>query len=365
MGERFSSVQSRLLAVGYSFFSGKSRAKVKLCVLFSMKKFLFSFGFLAMLAGVRAQTPRKFSFQQPKMGSLFTVQLYAIDSLVAVNAAAEAFVLADSLDARFSDYDENSELNRLSQTAGSGRWVPVSPDLFGILSQSKTAWQRSSGTFDVTVGRLTRLWRQTRKARRLSPPDTLRRALATVGMQHLQLDAVGRRVRLDKKGVRLDLGGIGKGYAAQAMFDFLEREGFPQALVDAAGNLAIGGGAWRIAVQLPAPGEQLIERQLLLQNVSVSTSGDLFQFVEIGGKRYSHIVDPRTGLGLTNRRQVTVLAANAALADWLSTACCLLSVEKALALVRRMKGDVLILQPLGGRIQARMSPGFRRFFAPE
>ncbi|MBC7893003.1 MAG: FAD:protein FMN transferase, partial [Sphingobacteriaceae bacterium] len=231
----------------------------------------------------------------------------------------------------------------------------------------------------VTVGRLTRLWRQTRKTRRLPVPDTLRRALATVGMQHLQLDSVGHQVLLLKPGTRLDLGGIGKGYAAQVMLAFLQKNGFPSALVDAAGNLAIGGEppsrgdptirqgvlAWRIAVQLPAPGEHLIERQLLLQNVGVSTSGDAFQFVEIGGKRYSHIVSPRTGLGLTTRRQVTVLAADASLADWLSTACCLLSVEKALALVKRMKGEVLMLEPVRNQIQARISPGFSRFFAPE
>ncbi len=330
-----------------------------------MKKFLFSLSFLAMMAGVRAQPPRKFSFQQPKMGSLFTVQLYTSDSLGAANAAAGAFALTDSLNVRFSDYDENSELARLSRSAGSGRWVPVSPDLFAILQQSKTAWLRSSGNFDVTVGCLTRLWRQSRKARRLPPPDTLRRALATVGMQHLQLDPAGRRVRLLKAGTRLDLGGIGKGYAAQVMLAFLQKTGFSSVLVDAAGNLAVGGGIWRIAVQLPAPGEHLIERQLLLQNISVSTSGDAFQFVEIGDKRYSHIVSPRTGLGLTTRRQVTVLAADASLADWLSTACCLLPVEKAMALVKRMKGEVLMLEPVGGRIQAWMSPGFSRFFAPD
>jgi len=353
-----------------------------LCALVSMKKLLLLLSFLALLADLCAQPPRKFSFQQPKMGSLFTIQLYGSDSLAASNAAAEAFAITDSLNASFSDYDENSELSRLSRAAGSGRWVPVSPDLFAILQQSKTAWLRSSGTFDVTVGRLTRLWRQSRKNRRLPPSDTLRRALATVGMQHLQLDSVGHRVRLVKAGTRLDLGGIGKGYAAQVMLLFLQKKGFSSALVDAAGNLAIGSppfsaergpGAvrrvgevrWRIAVQLPAPGEQLIERQLLLENVGVSTSGDAFQFVEIGGKRYAHIVNPRTGLGLTTRRQVTVLAADAALADWLSTACCLLSVEKALVLVKRMKGEVLMLEPVGNRIEARMSPGFSRFFAPD
>lgn len=302
------------------------------------------------------------------MGSLFTVQLYVADSLTAARAADAAFARADSLNARFSDYLADSELNRLARTAGSGRWVPLSPDLFAVLQQSKTAWQRSNGAFDVTVGRLTRLWRQSRKSRRLPPPDTLRRARATVGMAHLHLDPHTRAARLDRKGVRLDLGGIGKGYAAQAMLLFLRKQGFTAALIDAAGNLAAGEspvGGWRVAVQLPALGERLVEHQVLLQNRAISTSGDVFQFVEIGGKRYSHIVNPKTGLGLTTRRQVTVLAADAATADWLSTACCLLPVEKALALLRRERAEGLFLEPVNGKIRVRTTPGFLHFFAPD
>ncbi len=330
-----------------------------------MVKLLF---FCACTLAAAAQPPRKFIFQQPKMGSLFTIQLFATDSLAAANAANQAFILADSLNAHFSDYLVDSELNRLARTAGSGRWVPVSPDLFRILQQSKTAWQRSGGTFDVTVGRLTRLWRQSRKVGRLPSPDTLRRALATVGMRAMRLDAVGHRVKLDRPGTALDLGGIGKGFAAQEMLNFLREKGFTDALVDAAGNMAVGQspvGGWRVAVQLPVSGERLDERLLLLRNKAVSTSGDVFQFVEIGGKRYSHIVDPKTGLGRTSRRQVTVLAENAATADWLSTACCLLPLEKALALLRREGAEGLFLEPDHGKIRVRTTPGFNRFFAAE
>lgn len=329
----------------------------------------FLVGFLLMLAFPGpAQPPRKFVFQQPKMGSLFSVQVYAADSLAAARAADGAFALADSLNASFSDYLENSELNRLARTAGSGRWVPVSPALFQILAESKTAWQRSGGTFDVTVGRLTRLWRQSRKTRQLPAPDTLRRARATVGMAHLRLDSVGRRVRLDRPGVGLDLGGIGKGYAAREMLRFLQKQGFHHALVDAAGNMAAGEsrvGGWRVAVQLPVAGQRLTERLLLLQKRAISTSGDVFQFVEISGKRYSHIVNPCTGLGLTTRRQVTVVADDAATADWLSTACCLLPVEKALALLRREGAEGLFLEPVGPRIRVRTTTGFGRFLALE
>lgn len=344
-----------------------------------MKNFLLPFGFWAIAAGLNAQPPRKFIFQQPKMGSLFTIQVFAADSLAAASAASQAFALADSLNASFSDYAADSELAQLARTAGTGRWVPVSPALFRILAESKTAWQRSSGTFDVSLGRLTRLWRQSRKTRRLPPPDTLRRARATVGMAHLHLDSTGQRVKLDRRGVALDLGGIGKGFAAREMLVLLQKQGFNHALVDAAGNMAAGDfpplravrrfgqgvGGWRVAVQLPVAGEQLTDRLLLLQNGAISTSGDAFQFVEIGGKRYSHIIDPRTGLGQTTRRQVTVLAPDAAAADWLSTACCLLPVDKALALLKREVAEGLFLEPINGKIRVRTTPGFTRFLAPD
>ena len=338
-------------------------------------RFLLNAVLLAGLFGIPvvAQTPRKLVFKQPMMGSVATLQVYTTDSLAAVRAAGKAFAAADSLHLIFSDYLENSELSRLSRTAGSGRWVPISPALFDILSQSKTAWQVSEGAFDITVGRLTRLWRRSRNTRRLPPPDTLRRALATVGGQYLHLAENPLRAKLDRPSTVLDLGGIGKGYAAQVMLDVLQKEGFPHALADASGNMAIGtspGEGWRIAVQLPSQGLQLIDQQLLLQNTTIDTSGDLFRFIEIGGKRYSHILNPKTGLGQISRRQVTVLSTNAAHADWLATACCLLPIKKALALVKQQHAEALILEPVGGastpyRIQVEMTPGFRRYFANE
>ncbi|MCY7349676.1 MAG: FAD:protein FMN transferase [Cytophagaceae bacterium] len=344
-------------------------------MLFSIHKFSLKILLIVGLFAhpIAAQTPRKFIVQRPMMGSIATVQIYTTDSLAATRAAAKAFAAADSLNLIFSDYLENSELSRLNCTAGSGRWVPVSPALFDILNQSKLAWQVSEGAFDVTVGRLTRLWRQSRKTRRLPAPDTLRKMLATVGGQYLHLAQNPLRAKLDRPGALLDLGGIGKGYAAQVMLEVLQKAGFPQALADASGNMAIGtspGEGWRIAVQIPTTGFQLADRQLLLQNTTIDTSGDLFQFVEIGGKRYSHILNPKTGLGQTSRRQVTVLSANAAHADWLATACCLLPIKKALALVKQQKAEVLILEPTGGksarqRIQVWMTPGFEQHFVDE
>lgn len=306
---------------------------------------------------------RKIVVRQPKMGALFSIQTYAADSLGAVRAAERAFVAVDSLNLIFSDYLETSELSRLGRTAGSGRWVPVSPALFGILQQSKTASARSQGTFDVTTGAVVRLWRAARKTGKVPPAAELKRALATVGSRYLQLDSVRQTVKLLRPGTFLDLGGIGKGYAAQVMLEVMRRAGYPISLCDAAGNMALGEvppgrRGWSVGVELPDASGELDQRYLTLANRAVSTSGSLFQFVEIGGKRYSHIVDPRTGLGLTHHRQVTILAPDAAQADWLSTACTVLPVEQALALARREGADCLILEAVNGRIRRWQTPGF-------
>jgi thiamine biosynthesis lipoprotein len=297
------------------------------------------------------------------MGSLFTIQTYASDSLGAVRAAERAFAAVDSLNAIFSDYLPDSELSRISRTAGSGRWVPVSPALFRILQQSKTASERSGGTFDVTTGAVVRLWREARKTGKVPDPAALKIALGGVGSRYLLLNEHNQTVKLTNNQTKLDLGGIGKGYAAQVMLDVMRRAGYPVSLCDAAGNLALGAvppgrKGWSVGVELPDESGRLDERYLTLANRAVSTSGSLFQFVEIGGKRYSHLIDPKTGLGLTHPRQVTVLAPDAAGADWLSTACTVLPVERALALARREGADCLILEALDGQIRRWQTPGF-------
>ncbi|MFN8354519.1 MAG: FAD:protein FMN transferase [Spirosomataceae bacterium] len=312
--------------------------------------------------GALAQ-PQKLVFRQPKMGSVFTIQVYTTDSLQAAQAAQKAFEAVDSLNLIFSDYLPNSELSRLSQTAGKGQWIITSAALFDILSLSKTAWKKSHGAFDVTVGALTRLWRSYRKTKQLPDANTLQNALAGVSSAYLLLQPAARRIQLKRPNTLLDLGGIGKGYAAQRMLEIMQKAGFRQVLCDAAGNMAIGDAppnkqGWLVGVQAPNPSNQLIDKLLSLHNKSISTSGDVYQFVEIQGVRYSHIVNPQTGLGLTNQRQVTVVAQDAAQADWLSTACCMLPIKKALRLVKKEKAEVLILEKVGTQLHGYSSKGW-------
>lgn len=307
--------------------------------------------------------PKRWVFLQPKMGATFSIQVYAADSVRAARAAQEAFAVVDSLNLIFSDYLDTSELSRLSRRAGSGTWQPVSEALFDILYQSQQAWRKSRGAFDVSIGTLTQLWRKTRKERQLPDAQTLQNALKGAGFQHIDLDASQRAVRLRRPNTLLDLGGIGKGYAAQRMLEVMQKYGFAQALCDAAGNMAIGLAppereGWQVGIELPSQRGQLLPRQLSLQQGAISTSGDLYQFVEINGVRYSHILNPHTGLGLTNRRQVSIVAPDAAQADWLSTACCILSPRKALRLARHERVEILLLEVRPAGIKAWSSKGW-------
>lgn len=318
---------------------------------------IFSLLLCSVLGGAQ---PRRLVFQQPEMGSLFTVQVYATDSAAAATAAAGAFRLADSLNLIFSDYRPDSELNRLCRKAESGRWTAVSPALWAILREAKRAWRQSDGAFDVTLGRPTGLWRASRRSHQLPWPDTLAYARHHSGMQHLQLRGHRVRFRHDRR-LRLDLGGIGKGYAAREMLTFMQKAGFAQALADAAGNMAAGGHpgpGWSVGIQQPGQDDRLFDGFIFLKNQAISTSGDVYQSVSIGGIRYSHLLNPRTGLGLTRRRQVTVLCADAAIADWLSTACSLLPPRQALRLARRQKARLLWLEQGSNGLEVVQTPGF-------
>ena len=185
----------------------------------------------------------------------------------------------------------------------------------------------------MTVGPFVQLWRRSRRQNELPKPERLAEARNSVGYPYLKLDPQNQSVQLLARRMRLDVGGIAKGYTAEQAMAVLHRFGIRQAVVGAAGDLAVGdpppGRAdWRIGIQsLERPNE--IAGYVLLHNCGVSTSGDTYRFVEIDGVRYSHIIDPRTGLGLTQSIGVTVIAPDAMTSDWSSTAVSILGPRKA------------------------------------
>jgi FAD:protein FMN transferase len=281
----------------------------------------------------------RFECTRVEMAVPIRIVLYAPDSAAATRAADAALDRIRALGAIMSDYDDRSELRRLCDTAGEGKAVRVSDDLWKVLEHAQTLSARSGGAFDVTVGPVVRLWRRARRQKELPAADTLQAALALVDYRLVRLDPRRQSVELLKAGMRLDLGGIAKGYALDEALATLGRHGVTRAMVEAGGDLRLGDPppgkpGWRIGLT-PLDSATRVTRWLVLSRVGVATSGDTVQFVEIGGRRYSHIVDPHTGVGLTDHNRVTVVAPDGLTADGLSTALSVLGPEKGMELIEK------------------------------
>jgi thiamine biosynthesis lipoprotein len=284
----------------------------------------------------------RFTFAEAHMGTKFKIILYAPDEATANKAAQAAFQRIADLNRIMTDYRPTSELMQLCAKAG-GEPVQVSEDLFAVLARSQEVAKRSDGAFDVTVGPLVRLWRISRRTQKLPDPEKLARAKELVGYNKVRLDPEKRTVQLLKPGMQLDLGGIGKGFAADAALATLKKQGITRALVAAGGDIAVSGpppdaDGWKIGIQPLEDPDADPERYLLLHDAAVSTSGDAEQFVEIEGKRYSHILDPKTGLGLVGRMSVTVVARNGLTCDPLTKVVAVLGPEKGLAIIDETEG---------------------------
>ena len=255
--------------------------------------------FLAVCAVAHAQELQRFEAAEPHMGSITRITIYARDD----SAIPAAFARIKELDEKLSDYKPDSELNRVCRTAHD-RPVKVSDDLFRVLEAAQQIAYDTDGAFDVTVGPLTQLWRQ----RKLPTPE----AMSRVGYRNLVLDSKNRTVFLKLSGMQLDLGGIAKGFAADEALAVLRTRGVPIALVAVSGDLAIGD---------PPPGKEGwtvrvgVTGDFVLHNVAVSTSGGTEQNWSLSDRVYSHILDPKTGLGGSPGSLVSVIAPTGMLAD--------------------------------------------------
>jgi thiamine biosynthesis lipoprotein len=282
------------------------------------------------------------AYTERHMGTLFQVILYAPSEAAAREAARAAFRRIAELDGIMSDYKETSELMLLSKKAG-GRPVPVSKDLYVVLAKAQEVSRLSDGAFDVTVGPVVRLWRRARRTRKMPDREKLAAALALVGYRNVTLDPKARTVQLAKPGMLLDLGGIAKGYTGDAVLALLKERGITRVLVAAGGDIAVsdappGSGGWKIGIAPLDNPDKTPTRYLHLKNAGVSTSGDFEQHVEIGGKRYSHIVDPRSGIGLVGRSSVTVVASNGITADSLTKVVSVLGPQRGFAIIDKLDG---------------------------
>jgi FAD:protein FMN transferase len=325
---------------------------------------LLSILFLTPLT-ISAQLKR-FQFTENKMGSPFNIIFYYPDSAEAIQFARECYSLIDSVNTIFSDYSSDSEVGLLAQQTTT-KDHRISNSLFEMIRISKEAWIKSSKTFDITIGPLSQLWRRARHEKRFPSTREIKKAKYATGFENLILNIPAQTISFKKSGMRLDFGGIVKGYTAQRVVDYLKSKNIPIALADAGGDIAMsnsppGKKGWSISVNLPEQENELWDKKLELKNISVATSGDVYRFTIYKGKKYSHIINPRTGYGLTTQRNVTVIAKEGATADWLATACSILPIGKALELAKKENAALLITNFKAGKIIIHKTDNFDSYF---
>ena len=251
------------------------------------------------------------------MGTRFTIQIYAASEPEVHPVVSAAWKRLEELNRKFTDYDPDSELMRFCRQPPGSR-VSLSPELQEVLSTCQAIAQFTNGAFDITIGPLKRLWKQSARDGRLPTAEQLAPALSKTGFEKLQLYPDGT-ASLAVEGMRLDLGGIAKGYAARELVRIIAAAGFPAVLVAASGDISVGEAppgktGWTVGIVTADHPFHMPPHS------AISTSGDSEQFFEMDGVRYSHIISPKTGLGLTHRTIVSVHGPDGMMTDALATA---------------------------------------------
>jgi len=303
---------------------------------------LFAALFLSALCLESSPTLQPYEAIEPHMGTLMRIKLYAPNEAAAKQGFRAAFDRIAQLDQILSDYNPNSELNRVASGAFA-KPVKVSDDLARVVEASQRIAEQTNGAFDITVGPLTHLWRQARHDRVIPQPDIVQAAKARCGYRKLHFNRAAQTIKLDSPQMLLDVGGIAKGYAAEEALAVLQKLGLPRALVAASGDLVFGDAppgqpGWKIGIDSFDRADKPFTRELFLSNAAVSTSGSTEQSLESNGKTYSHIIDPGTGMGLVDNISVTTVARDGMQADAAATAVSVLGCEKGLAYVESEPG---------------------------
>ncbi len=317
-------------------------ASCAVTILFLSAAVLYGAAAAEGLPRAQQEGPKLHQFTLPRMGTLFTISLYGADAGEAQKCALAAFDRVEALEDIFSDYRERSEVMRLCRVAV-GQPTAISPELYEVLENSLRISRLSGGAFDVTVGPVVQLWREARHDKRLPDPKRLREARQAVGYENVVLDSDAHTAMLKLPNMKIDLGGIAKGYAADQALALLKSRGIQSALVEGGGDIAVGAAppgkpGWKISLFNPDPGAAGSHENLILHDTGIATSGDAYQFLEVEGRRYSHIVNPSNGMGVSDSASVTVIAPDGMTADALATALSVMRVPDGMRLIESMPG---------------------------
>jgi FAD:protein FMN transferase len=302
------------------------------------------------------------------MGGLATVMLGAASSDRIEAVTEQVRAIFDRLERDLSPYRPDSVISLLSEKAGEAP-VAVPGDVFRVLSLARRYGELSDGAYDITVAPLVRLWGfgVTPAPAGFPPEEIIRERLKLVDYRRLTL-ADGTAF-LPAKGIEVDLGGIAKGYAVDLAFDFCRSAGVEDFLIDLSGNIRVSGRPqwgerWRIGVRDPFDRSGVIGKLTLESGMALATSGSYERFVEIEGRRYSHIIDPGTGYPVTGTAGVTVLSMSATETDGLSTPFFVLGLQGTRGLLRKIPSAEILLVPDKQPVEIWLTPRFADSFVP-
>lgn len=299
------------------------------------------------------------------MGTFANITAVAADSRTAKACVEAAFSQLKRVDELMSDYKSDSQLSQVNRDAFKEP-VHVDDDLFEVLDIAVEYSRQTDGAFDVTVGPVVKLWREAEETGALPPEEDIAQAGSKVGFEKLILDRENKTVRFKVDGMRLDLGGIAKGYAIDLAIEAMQKAGAIGGLVDVGGDVRCFGPpsdskeSWLVGLQDPSVENQLL-LVLKLRGVAVATSGGYRRFAEIDGKKYSHIINPQASSAADELVSVSIVARTATAADALATAVSVMGREKGLALVESLAQTEAILVPGGKDQEIIHTEGVRRY----
>ncbi len=320
---------------------------------------------VTLACGLRPSEPATKSFTSMGTRASVTVSREYRDRLPRVTE--EVSRIFRDIEGLLSTYQADSEISIVARSAG-GPPVAVSPDTFEVLELSKRYGQLTGGAFDVTVAPLVRLWGFGAPPPANPPePKQIADKLKLVDFRRIEL--ASETVHLPA-GMSIDLGGIGKGFAVDRAFEAVCRTGSIAAVLDLGGNMRVSGQAeagrnWIIGVRNPFEKEHLVGRIALPDGMAVATSGNYERFVELGDRRYSHIIDPRTGYPVEGMAGVTVVSPTATEADAFSTGLFVLGVQAGPKVLEQAPGTEAIFIPDRDPIELWVTPGMRNLFTPD
>lgn len=287
-----------------------------------------------------------FSFSQVEqtktvnlMGSVFQITLVDSDSISAHQNINKAILEIERIENLISEWRPQTQISQVNQNAGI-KPVKVDKEVFELTKKAIWFSEISNGAFDISIVAMDKIWKFDGTMEKLPSKKAIRNSIVNVNYKNIVLDSINSTIFLSKKGMKIGFGSIGKGYAADKARKLLQESGIIAGIINAAGDIAtwgtqIGGNPWRIGVNNPLETGETIEILEFSGNNAVTTSGNYEKYAEINDKRYSHIINPKTGYPSTELISVTIIGPNAEMCNGFSTSIMVLGLEKGIKLINK------------------------------